>query len=247
MRRLLISARPPALPLFARIVLLLGMLAPPAVALAQSLAPGFQELPKHAKVAVMPSDIELFELTAGGIAEPKAEWTETASRHFRNALLKKERQLGLEAVEIAEDRADDLAEVNAVHAAVARAIAMHHLGALQLPTKGENLDWSLGEAAQIAKQATGADYALFTWIRDSYASAGRQAFMAAFAVLAIASGGGGAGVRGGAQVGYASLVDLSTGRVVWFNRLQRSSGDLREADKAEETLDALLRKFPVAK
>jgi hypothetical protein len=227
-------------------VLLLGMLAPPGFSLAQSLAPGFHELPKHAKVAVMPSDIELFELTAGGIMEPKAEWTETASRHFRNALLKKERQLGMEAVEIGQDRADDLAEVNAVHAAVARAITMHHLGTLQLPTKGENLDWSLGDAAQIAKQATGADYALFTWIRDSYASAGRQAFMAAFTVLAIAGGGAGA-VRGGAQVGYASLVDLSTGRVVWFNRLQRGSGDLREADRAEETLDALLSKFPVAK
>jgi hypothetical protein len=42
------------------------------------------------------------------------------------------------------------------------------------------------------------------------------------------------------QQGYASLVDLETGRVVWFNHLLRGSGDLREPEKAAETLDVLL-------
>jgi hypothetical protein len=67
--------------------------------------------------------------------------------------------------------------------------------------------------------------------------------MVAVAVLTL----GRAVPGGGAQVGYASLVDLNTGQVVWFNRLQRGSGDLREADKAGETLNALLQQFPVAK
>jgi hypothetical protein len=35
--------------------------------------------------------------------------------------------------------------------------------------------------------------------------------------------------------------------VVWFNRLARQSGDLREAETAPGTLDALLDRFPVAK
>ncbi len=54
----------------------------------------------------------------------------------------------------------------------------------------------------------------------------------------------GVGVPGGSQVGYASLVDLNSGQVLWFNRLLRASGDLREAEKAAETLDALLERFP---
>ena len=49
---------------------------------------------------------------------------------------------------------------------------------------------------------------------------------------------------GGEQVGYASLVDLHTGRVVWFNRLSRMSGDLREPAPARETVEALLKDFP---
>jgi hypothetical protein len=35
--------------------------------------------------------------------------------------------------------------------------------------------------------------------------------------------------------------------VLWFNRLARSSGDLREPQKAAETLNALLDQFPVTK
>jgi hypothetical protein len=32
--------------------------------------------------------------------------------------------------------------------------------------------------------------------------------------------------------------------VVWFNRLISSTGDLREEDKAKDTVDSLLNKFP---
>jgi hypothetical protein len=86
---------------------------------------------------------------------------------------------------------------------------------------------------------TSADYALFFWIRDSYASAERKAAMIAMALLGV-------GLTGGAQVGYASLVDLRDGRIVWFNALSRLSGDLREPGSAAETLDALLLAFPRA-
>jgi hypothetical protein len=52
---------------------------------------------------------------------------------------------------------------------------------------------------------------------------------------------------GGMQVGYASLVDLNTGQIVWFNRLMRGTGDLREPEKAAETLNVLLARFPASK
>ena len=64
--------------------------------------------------------------------------------------------------------------------------------------------------------------------------------MIALAVLGVGTG-------GGMQTGYASLVELETGRVLWFNQLQRASGDLREAEKAAETIDTLLKNFPVPK
>lgn len=213
-------------------------------ALAQtSLAPGFAALPQGAKVAIMPTDIELFSIGAGGIAEPKADWTEAASRHFKAALVeKKKKALKLDVVELAEKDADEFDDINAIHGAIARAISMHHLGPgfLKLPTKEGRLDWSLGESTRAIKKATGADYALFTWVRDSYTSGERVAAMIALALVGV-------GVGGGVQTGYASLVELETGRVLWFNRLARGSGDLREADKAAETIDALLAGFPAPK
>lgn len=221
----------------------LAAFADSASAQSKHLAPGFSALASGSKVALMPTDIELFSISAGGVLEPKADWTEAASRHFKNALIeKKKKALKLDVVEVSEKDADELADINALHGAIARAISMHHFGpgSLNLPTKEGKLDWSLGEATRAIKKATGADYALFTWVRDSYASGERIATMIAFAVLGV-------GMGGGMQTGYASLVELETGRVLWFNQLQRASGDLREAEKAAETIDTLLGNFPVPK
>jgi hypothetical protein len=124
---------------------------------------------------------------------------------------------------------------------VASAIAMHHRnGDMKLQTKGDRLDWSLGDAVKPLKERTGADYALFTWVRDTYASGERKAAMLALALIGAIS-------IGGEQVGHASLVDLNTGRVVWFNQIDRMRGDLREAEPARETVEALLKDFPEVK
>lgn len=227
--------------LFTAMLLLLFVLARGAGA-QPNLAEGFTTLPKNAKVAIVPTDIELFSISGGGVLEPKADWTEAATKHFKVALVAKKKSLGATTVDLSEKDADEVADVNALHAAIARAISMHHFGPgfMNLPTKAGKLDWSLGEPVRVIKQKTGADYALFSWIRDSYASGERVATMIVLALFGI-------GVPGGSQVGYASLVELDTGRILWFNRLLRASGDLREADKAVETLNALLNNFPLSK
>jgi hypothetical protein len=209
----------------------------------KNLAPGFAFVPKSAKIVVMPTDIELFSVSAGGVPEPKADWTDAANRYFKAALSRKKNSLGVESVDLSEKDADELAEINTLHAAIARSIQTHHFGPgmLKLPTKEGKLDWSLGEPVRAIRERTGASYALFSFIRDSYASPERIAATIALAFIGI-------GVApGGMQQGYASLVDLETGRVVWFNHLLRGHGDLREPEKAAETLEVLLTNFPAAK
>lgn len=209
------------------------------VALAQdarNLAPGFTGLDAGAKVVIAPIDVELFSVSAGGVLEPKAEWTEAAQRHMKAALHQRAVTLGLGSHELASDKADEFAELLNLHAAVARSIAIHHNGVLKLPTKEDKLDWSFGDTLRPLQAATGAKYGLFTWVRDSYASGERVAMMVGLALLGV-------GVGGGAQTGYATLVDLDTGRVLWFNQLRRASGDLREAAKATESVDVLLAGF----
>lgn len=205
----------------------------------RNLAPGFTALAPQAKVVVTPLDVELFELSAGGVLVPKADWTEAAQRHMAEALGRKVASLGIAAGFLEESAADRHAELLRLHAAVARAISMHHLGGLKLPTKEERLDWSFGDALQPLREASGARYALFTWMRDSYATAERKAMMVGLALLGV-------GVTGGFQVGYASLVDLESGRVLWFNQVVSGMGDLRDEKSAVESVDKLLAGFPGA-
>jgi hypothetical protein len=215
---------------------LLLALALPAGA-AKNRAEGFEKLGQGARIAVMPIDVELFSLSAGGVPEPRADWTEVAHSHFRAALHARKPRPDIEVIDLEDADDETVHALNALHGAVSAAIAGHHFGMFALPTKEGRLDWSMGPEVRAIRERSGADYALFTFIRDSYASSERVAAMVVAAAFGV-------GLSGGRQVGYASLVELETGRVVWFNFLVRGTGDLREADKARETLDALLQGFP---
>jgi hypothetical protein len=190
----------------------------------------------------MPIDVELFSLSMGGIAEPRADWTATALGQMKATMTKRVNGSGLDATLMDDAAADEFAEQIGLHAAIAQSIALHHSigGIWALPTKGGLLDWSFDDAMQPLQRKTGARYGLFVYVRDSYASNERKAAMVAMALLGVA-------MMGGSQVGYASLVDLETGRVLWFNRLARTTGDLREPGAAAESIDALLAGFPRAR
>ena len=206
---------------------------------ARNLAPGFTNLPLDANVAVVPLDVELFELSLGGVLTPKADWTANASKHMGAALKRKAATLGFASQFVEERVADDHAELLHLYAAVARSISMHHAGALKLPTKEDRLEWSFGDALRPLRDATGARYALFTWVRDSYSSAERKAAMVGLALVGV-------GLTGGVQVGYASLVDMESGQILWFNQNVSAFGDLRDEASALSSMDGLLAGFPGA-
>jgi len=217
-----------------------GASAAAPVTASKNLAPGFTARPAASRLVIVPVDIELFSISGGGVLEPRADWTELATRHFRASLNARKIALGQQVSDLGDKDMDELDELNALHGALAQSISLHHFGGIALPTKNGVLDWSLGDAVAALKTRTGADYALFTWVRDSYASSERKAAMIALALVGV-------GVGGGVQIGYASLVDLNTGRVVWFNRMFRANGDLRDEKSALETVETLLTGFPVAK
>ncbi|MBP2313776.1 hypothetical protein [Azospirillum soli] len=197
----------------------------------------------NARIVLMPLDVELAELSASGMQEPKADWTEAGRAHLAAAFQAEQSDLGLQIAGFDEaamkpEVVDTLHQLQKLHAKVGHAILMHHFfEPLKLPSKRGKFDWSLGPSARALREATGADYALFVWVRDSYSSGGRVALMVAAALLGVS-------VQGGSQIGFASLVDLENGDIVWFNRLLRGMGDLRTAEPARETAKVLLTEFP---
>lgn len=200
------------------------------------------------KILLMPMDIELSTLTAGGLLKPHAEWTALAQKFVRKSLEDRFMDYHINLLRNAEAlhaRTDDtLTTLNTqlikLHEVVGISILRHsYIKYLNLPSKQNKFDWSLGPRARVLKERFGTDYALFVYLRDSYASAGRVAFIAVAAVLGV-------GVSGGVQSGFASLVDLNDGRIVWFNRLVKNSGDLRTRAAAENSVIDLLSGFPLS-
>jgi len=222
------------------------LLAAAALLLAGCVAPIQRQTPQLRRtehvptVVVMPIDVELSELTAGGLEEPRADWTDAALKNMRAALEARAAHYHVKLVDYRpargtpEEQKTSL-ELVRLHGAVGHAVLAHHYRReLELPTKGEKFDWSLGSAVAAIAQAQGADYALFLYVRDSYLSPGRVAMIVVSAVLGVI------GIPGGTQAGFASMVDLKTGDIVWFNRLARGRGDLRTPEAAAETVDALV-------
>ncbi len=130
-------------------------------------------------------------------------------------------------------------ELERLHETVGRSIKLHkYTPGGDLPTKKGALDWTLGELAVEYGKSSGYDYALFLYATDSFSSGGRKALQAmAFLGCAV-------GVcllpPGGSQQAFVSLVDLRSGKVVWFNNLFSEVGDIRTEEGADELVHRLL-------
>jgi len=207
---------------------------------------GFRPPEGSYKLIVMRPDVSVGLLTAGGIVEPRDDWTDAARTNVLQAIAT--RQTGHGGITtVAATRAEAggdavaLAELDRLHTAVGTTIEAHKYTPLTLPTKAGTFDWTLGEPAVAYGKATGYDYALFFHARDSFASSGRVALQA------VAFMGCMVGVcvmpSGGQQAAFASLVDLHTGRVVWFNVRTSTVGDMRTADGADKVVAGLLDKM----
>jgi hypothetical protein len=204
----------------------------------------------QARVLLMPLDIELSLVTTGGLLEPRADWTQAAHHNLRAGL---RAALGARRARLVEygEPQDPLQlrahqQIAKLHQAVGNSVLRHadRLGMQPLPTLRGRFDWTLGAEARALAGDSAAEYALFVYARDSHPGAGRGAAI----VLAAAAG---ISVPGGELVAFASLVDLRSGRLAWFNRLMAPRGaagtvaDLRSPAGAARAARDLLKDLPL--
>ena len=191
------------------------------------------------RVVLATPDIELSELTAGGANAPRADWTASAIEHTRADIAATLLARGVAVSEANTQNDVRESQIVKLNSAVGQAILLHlYYSPIKLPQKGAALDWTLGPGVKLLRDKYHGDYALFVHLRDSYSSTGRQALMGVAALLLVP-------VPGGFQSGFASLVDLRTGRIVWFNRLLSVNGDLRNPEDARDTVGELLKGLPL--
>ena len=192
-----------------------------------------------AGVLLMTPDIECSKVTASGMIEPNAAWTAQCQQSVKASLLQFMSDHDAELIvynpaEVPEDKRSRYRELSKLYEAVG--VSMFARSAL--PTAKSKTDWTMGKGVQDIRQDYEADYALFLFLRDQYESGGRTAMRLAVAVLGVVT-------TPATQQGFASLVDLRTGDVVWFNHLFSTVGDLREVGPARDAIDTLLEGSPL--
>lgn len=225
------------------------VVAAPAVGQERTAVKQGFELPANSgkTILVFRPKVSVGAQSTGGMFEPNGDWTDRARANIETAL--KERQVGLGnkvvmAPEAYGDQARLVDEYSNLFAAVSNAVIQYQFFVgNRLPTKKRDnkagvFDWSLGEGVRDLPGARGADYALFIYNKDAYGSTGRKLLQA------VALLGPGIAVKSGEHAGYAGLVDLKTGDLLWLNADGAMGGDVREPDGAQKRVGQLLEEFP---
>jgi hypothetical protein len=210
--------------------------------------PTFVAIEKPASGTVVMSlkpKVSLSLLTAAGTKDPKVEWSDNAATYLNEAVdtALKAKSYGITRADSDQITAPEAVQVLKLNQAVNDSITLNRLPAYKLPTKAK-FEWTLGEGATrlIPEAADGmakARYALFLTAEGSYSSGGRAALAVGAAIF-------GAAVPLGGQYVQASLVDLNTGQVVWYEFTVVGAGtDIRTQEGATTLVTTLFKKFPL--
>ena len=186
------------------------------------------KVPAAPRVSILPIDVEVEEISAGGVTEKRADWARTVSANLTQAIARESGYVAAPSLDSAvKEELDDIQ-------ALVRRVSQNHLnflfGPAELSTASKPLAYELGSIERLGK-ACNADALLFVFARDAYSSGGRKALVAlGFAIPAPA-------------LATAALVEPN-GRILWFNYYFAQNVDLRESNGAATLISGLLAGLP---
>ncbi len=203
------------------------------------------ELVKPKRILLLPMDVKVSELTAGGLTEEVESWTKQAEKLIGQELRAKSHSLSnYELVEMPELNQEEQ-KVLEQHLALLDTLGGNVLSLGLIPggsqawePKIKHFDYSIGDGLAFLKERTGADMAFMIYGDDLISSGGRKAaflFAAAFGV----------GIPMGHAVLVGGMLDLKTGNVLWMNHeVSVADVTLREPEGVKVLLGGLLADYP---
>lgn len=206
-------------------------------------------------VLVVPANIQIIQVTAGGVREEMDEWSLQARDNLTSALIDHlQTDHGVSAKAFSEeglpdDVAANLRQTRALFDAVNVSVVTHTYGhkTVQFAEKLKTFDYTLGEETS-ALAAGQADAILMVWGREHVLSAGnvtRQ--IATGVVLGLLTGV--VPIQQGTAYVSMALVDANTGSVLWFRHMNTQQGGgtyhLRDPQGAASIVRLALRDFAI--
>lgn len=194
------------------------------------------------KILVVDAQIQVHELSAGGVAQKVPSLTREASALFDGALraaLASRRDLApVPMPKLAEAEQDEFDDMVAVFDVVAGdAFTNTQPGRIGWEDRAARFDYTLGLGLPWLRTRTGADALLLTYGFDYQSTGGRKAMAVMGALMGVALPTGYARVR-------CALLDLVTGDILWLHSEGTGTGNLTDAGTMKEIVGKTLATLP---
>ncbi len=191
-------------------------------------------------VLILPPDVVVSVLNAGGTTEPRADWSAEVRTGLIEALqghlyAKGVRFIPYDGADVSDDHLDVMRQANVMMDAVELAQAKQGIGSQRI--------YALGKGSREALRQYDADYVLVSVVRANQASGGRTAVAILGAVAGVA-------VETNAAEFRVGLFDLRDGQLKWANfdaQALPDIGNLVDASDADwsEAVAHLLTEMPL--
>jgi hypothetical protein len=198
------------------------------------------------QVVLMPLDVDVYEMSAGGLKEEVPAWSDKAKANVRNALLISKGTGGKCCVSRPVDTSVltpeqrqtleehlalfDLLAANALWLAFPDNTAWHF--------KNEHFDYTLGDGLSFLKTEYGVDGGLIVMGEDVVSSTGRK-------LTALVGAAFGIVVPMGHSFLAVGLVDFASGDLLWMNHeIAAGDADLRDSHSCQTMVRRLMEGYP---
>lgn len=194
------------------------------------------------RIVVLQAEVQVGSIDSGDVETADPDWTAAVRAKLATQIEAQQRALGNEIVWM-PDQTGDQAKLIAAYIALFRlvwtAAAAQAFDHGSLPARRPGARWTLGPGAARIGEIGGGDYALVVQSYDAFATGGRKVFSVLQGKMADV-------LREGASIhrGYAALIDLATGDLVWLNADWHAGGDPRTEDGAAKRVRQLFAGFP---
>ena len=198
-------------------------------------------LPK--KVVVLPIDIKVVEVTAGGVEENVPDWSKEASRSvFKAVSAVLAEQAGMKELTAPQFSGASAANFDE-HLALYK-LVVNTAARIPWEHKAKRFDYGIGSGLRAVAEQTGADAAIMVYGRDYASTAGRKA-RAVVGHIPIVNVFTGPAPQLGHSFIHVGVVDLRTGDLLWMNSEYREgSTNLRDPNDAAKMVTAVFGWYP---
>jgi hypothetical protein len=230
--------------------LLIGGCATPSKTVSHEALAGHPDKPLPRKVLLLPAEVRLHEISAGGVVERVEAWStaasENAASYVRDLAASKHPFDVVEHPAFSSQEKTMLDQHIALYDLVAGSAYFSRNSVYPAwRERAKTFDYTLGPGMKGLADRTGIDAALIVSGSDYISSAGRKAAMV-MGVLVGALAGALVVPQGGISFISVGIVDLRTGDLLWFGTDQSGVADFRDEKELRKMLDGLFQAYPGA-